>query len=289
MRPRRSVLTSMRPLARLSVVPLLLLLPVPRAAAEQDLSPGLAARFSQGVAALKSGDLDAAESAFRTVLRQGGRRAFVHHNLGVVLQRRGRHADAVAEFRAAAALDPSFGPARLLAGASLLALNRAREALPDLEHAIRLMPGEPLAHAQLADAYERTGDVAGMVDEYRRLVELAPGDDEYLYRLGRAYLRLAQFSYDRIRAIEPRSARLSQALGGEYVRQGRLDLAAHAFQEAARLDSALPDIHLALARIHLDQGRWDDAAREIERELAIAPESAEAQQLRTTIERARRK
>ena len=72
----------------------------------------------------RRGNLDAAEAAFRDVLKAGGERAFVHHNLGIILQQRGRNADALAEFRAASRLDPSFGPARLLAGTSLLTLGR---------------------------------------------------------------------------------------------------------------------------------------------------------------------
>ena len=254
----------------------------------QDLSPELADRFSRGVAALKAGELDAAETAFREVLRQGGRRAFVHHNLAIVLQRRGQHADALREFRSAIGLDAAFGPARLLAGVSLLALERHDEAVAELEEAVRLMPGEAVAHVQLAEAYERIGDIGGLVDQYRRLVELQPANGEYRYRLGQAYLRLAQHSFERIREIQPHSARLQQALAGEYLRQGRVELAIQAFQDAARLGPKLPEIHAALARIHLDQGRLDDAAREVELELAVAPESLEARELEAAIEARRR-
>jgi protein O-GlcNAc transferase len=255
----------------------------------QELPPALAERFSQGVAALKANDLDNAEGAFRDVLRAGGGRSFVHHNLGLVLRERGRHADALAEFRMAAQLDPSFGPARLLAGSSLLALGRPKEAIAELESASKLMPREIAAHLQLAEAYERTQNVTGVVDTYRRIVELAPNEPEYAYRLGWAYLEQSKWAHERMRAIDPKSARLSQALGREYLQQGRPDLAARAFEEAARLDPSLPEIHAVLARIHLEQGRLDDAARAIERELAIAPESREARELKARIDAARPK
>ena len=45
------------------------------------------------------------------------------------------------------------------------------------------------------------------------------------YRLGKAYLRLSQWAHARIQAIDPQAARLSQALGREYLEQGRPDLA----------------------------------------------------------------
>jgi predicted Zn-dependent protease len=257
--------------------------------AQQELAPSLAGVFSEGVAALKAGRLDAAERAFRDVLKNGGERAFVHHNLGVVLQQRGRHQDALVEFRAATRLDASFGPAPLLAGVSLLAIGRPREAVTELERAVQLMPDEPTAHLQLADAYERTENIDGVVEEYRRLVKLAPANDEYAYRLGKAYLKLAQWSYERIRAINPHSARLAQALGQQYLEQNRPDLASRAFDEAARIAPGLAGIHLALARIHLDGGRLDDAAAEVARERTIEPDSAAARAMQADIDAARKK
>ena len=111
------------------------LLSMPIGASAQDLSPALAKRFSEGVAALSAGELDSAEAAFRAVIRDGGDRAFVRHNLGIVLQQRGRHADALVEFRAASRLDPAFGPSRLLAGTSLLALGQPKAAVAELGRA----------------------------------------------------------------------------------------------------------------------------------------------------------
>ena len=253
----------------------------------QDLPPALATRFSEGVAALSAGQLDAAEAAFRAVIRDGGDRAFVRHNLGIVLQQRGRHADALVEFRAASRLDPSFGPSRLLAGTSLLALGQARAAVAELGVASRLMPREPAVHLQRADACERIKDDLCLTDEYRTLVELSPANPEYAYRLGKAYLRLSQSAHARIQAIDPRAARLSQALGREYLEQGRADLAERAFKDAIARDATLVDVHLALARICLADGRLDEAGRASARALVLAPDSKDARALQAAIEAAR--
>lgn len=261
------------------------------AALAQDLPAPLAARFRDGVEAIARKDLDQAERAFRDVLAAGGTRAFVHHNLGIVLQLRGRQADALDAFRQAIRLDATFGPARLLAGSALLALNRPEEAAVELRRALVLMPDEPAVHLQLADACERLGDVRCVADRYRRLTTLAPGHDEYAYRLGKAYLRLAQWSFARMAEVDPRTARRPQALGEQYLAQGQPDLALQALTEAAALDPRLPGIHLALARLHADARRWDDALRAVDRELALAPESVEARQLRDRLasERARQR
>lgn len=255
--------------------------------AAQPLPAALAARFDSGTAALERGQLDAAEDAFRAVLREGGDRSFVHHNLGIVLQRRGRHEDAVVEFHRATLQDPTYGAAHLLAGASLLALGRPQQALVDLDRAVTLMPRDLAPRLQLADACERVGDVRRLTAEYRAIVELAPDEPEYAYRLGRAYLRLSQWSFERIKAIDPRSARLPQALAGEYVRQGRPDLALAAFQDAAARNPNLPEVHIALARLLADGQRWREASEAIARALALAPENAEALALQATIARSK--
>jgi Tfp pilus assembly protein PilF len=120
-------------------------------------------------------------------------------------------------------------------------------------------------------------------------VAASPSNDEFVYRLGKAYLKQAQWSFERMKSVDPHTARLPQALARQYLDQGRPDLAAAAFERAATLAPTLPELHLALARIHLDEGRFDDAAREIERELAIAPDSAEARAVGAQIDAARKK
>ena len=256
-------------------------------ASPRTLPPRLADRFSEGVTALKSGQLDEAEAAFRAVAAEAPDRAFVHHNLGIVLQQRGRPVEALVEFRTASRLDPAFGPARLLAGTCLLTLDRPKEAALELERAAKVLPDEPAVHLQLAEAYERSGNIPGVVDEYRRLAARTPSNAEYAYRLGRAYLRLAQWSYERMRVIAPKTPRLPQALAEQYLDQGQADQALVALTEAARLHPPLPEIHLAMAKIHFDAGRLDEAAAEVGRELAIAPESAAARELKAAIDAAK--
>ena len=70
-----------------------------------------------------------------------------------------------------------------------------------------------------------------------------------------------------------------QAQGHGLRLQGRPDQALAAFAKAAEADPSLPEIHLAMAQIHMEQGRPGDARREAERELALVPESAGAKAL----------
>jgi tetratricopeptide (TPR) repeat protein len=249
------------------------------ASTAQDLPEALQAPFQEGVQALRAGQLDEAEKAFRSVLARGGRAAYVHNNLGIVLQERGEHEKAAAQFREAIRLDPRYPAPRILLGSSLLGLGRPGEARATLERAVKLAPREPLARLQLAKVLERLGDWTGAVEQYRALKEMKPDDPEYAYALGSAYLRLSQWSLKQLATVDGGEARLHQALGHSYRVQGRPDFALRAFARAARADPTLPEVHLAMAQVHLEQKRWAEARREAERELAIVPESAGARAL----------
>jgi predicted Zn-dependent protease len=190
----------------------------------------------------------------------------------------------VAECREAIRLDAAYGAPHLVLGVSLLALDRVAEATAELERAVKLLPKERLAREQLARSYELGGNPAGAVEEYRALRDAAPDDPESAYRLGRAYVRLTDWALQRLRAVDPGSARIHQALGHNYRVQGRMDLAIRSFERAAQADPKLPEIHLILAQIHLEGKNWAEARREIERELAIVPESAGAHALMRLLE-----
>ena len=245
----------------------------------QGLPDDLATSFEEGVQALRDGNLDEAESAFRRVIDGGGAFAPAHNNLGIVYQMRGQHERAVVQFREAARIDPDYPAPQILLGASLLALGRVEEATPPLETAVKLAPGEALAHQQLARAYEQNGEWAGAVDQYRTLRRLAPDEPEHLYGLGQAYLRLSETCLRRLHELHPDSARSHQARAHSYRLQGRTELALEAFSQAARADPTLAEVHLAMAQIYVEQKRWADARRELGLERDLVPESAGAQAL----------
>ena len=272
-----------------AVVLLLLLVPAVPAgsAAAQQPPPPQGTSLAAGVEALKAGDLDTAETVFSDALRKGVKSALVFHNLGVIAQQRGNHVLAIGRFRQAIALQPAYAPSRLLLGVSLLALGKSPEAIAELQRAARSMPQEPQAHLQLAKAYEASDNWMAAVEELQRLVNLEPQNPEYSYLLGRAWTKVSAWSYQRLAHLNPDSARLHQALGQEYAMQGKYDLAIAAYQQAARSDPKLPEIHLALALLLLEVKRYDEAREEIDLELKLVPESKSALETRAKIDAAK--
>jgi tetratricopeptide (TPR) repeat protein len=224
--------------------------------AQENLPPSLETKIAAGVQALKSGDLDSAEQVFSDVLRQGIKHPLIYHNLGVIAQLRGKHSEAVTRFHQALALQPDYGPSRLLLGSSLLALRK------------------------------NTDNWMAAVQEFQKLVQLAPQEPEYSYQLGTALAKLSGWSYSQITRINPNSARLHQALGQEYVIQEKYDLAIDAYQQAARSDPKLPEIHLAMALLWLELKKFDEALREVQLELKLVPDSKAAVETKARIEAA---
>ena len=284
-KPPRSARLALR-IPQLGIILLLIFWTATGTPAQENLPAAFDTKIAAGVQALKSGDLDSAEEAFSAGLRQGIKHPLIYHNLGVIAQLRGKHAQAVTRFRQALALQPDYGPSRLLLGSSLLALRKNAEAVHELHRAVALMPEEPQVHVQLAKAYEASDSWMGAVQEFQKLVELAPQEPEYSYQLGTAWAKLSGWSYGQITRINPQSARLHQALGQEYVIQEKYDLAITAYQQAARSDPKLPEIHLAMALIWLELKKFDEALAEVKHELDLVPESKAAADAKAKIKAA---
>ena len=260
---------------------------VSRVFAQTAFPPQFEEKIASGIQALKSGDLDSAESIFSDALRQGIKHPIVYHNLGVIAALRGNPAEAVTRFRQALALQPDNGSSRLLLGSSLLALHRSAEAVVELKRAAAALPQEPHVHLELGRAYEDLGNWIAAVQEFQTLVHLAPQDPEYSYQLCNAWTKLSDWSFRRIMALNPQSARLSQGLGLEYSAQGKYDQALAAYAQAAQSDPKMPEIHLAMSLILLDMHKLDEALSEIETELKLVPNSKTAAAAKEKIERAK--
>jgi tetratricopeptide (TPR) repeat protein len=238
--------------------------------------------FSRGVQALRRGELAEAEEAFKEALAKNAT-ASAHHNLGIVYQTQGKHEPAVEQFSKALGLDPGFSQALPLRGASLLVLRRIPEAIHELERSVELFPEQPLLRVQLARAYARSGDQMGVVRQYQELTRSHPEDPEYRYRLGQAYLKVSEWSYRRIKELNPESPRLFQALAHTFLASRQLDQAAQALRLAIAFDPLLPELHLTLANVFFQQGRLSEALEAVRAELKIVPENRGALELEKMI------
>jgi Flp pilus assembly protein TadD len=149
------------------------------------------------------------------------------------------------------------------------------------------LPDEPQVHLELGTAYEALGNWIAAVQEFQKLVKLAPQEPEFSYDLGNAWTKLSDWSFREIIKLDPNSARVQLGLGLELAAQGRPDEAMAAYQQAVRSDPAIPEVHLAMALTYLEMRKFDEAASEIAQELELVPESKAAAEVKAKIQAAR--
>lgn len=142
-------------------------------------APGLATDWDDAIAALHSGDLDAARSGFEAVIEQHPEHASAYIMLGRTLSIQGETAGAIRALNHALSLDPDNANTTLVLASTLVKANRADDAidcLASLDPA-GLDPQSTRYRALLAAQIARDAtDPARVVDIVREAVAAAPGD-----------------------------------------------------------------------------------------------------------------
>jgi tetratricopeptide (TPR) repeat protein len=113
--------------------------------------------FTIGVEAEDDGNLTAACDAYQNALLAGGPDEETSFNLGNVLFRLGRQAEAVQRYLQAVEIQPAYVEAWNNLGIALGALGRLEESLGALGRAVALEPHYGDAHYNLADTLEQAG------------------------------------------------------------------------------------------------------------------------------------
>jgi Flp pilus assembly protein TadD len=184
-----------------------------------------------------------------------GFESMVHNDLGLVLSRSGRDADATGEFALAARLSPRFAEAHLNLADSLAARGRLSEAEPHFTAAIALKP----------ELVEPQVGLGGLLLQQRRPAEAIP-------------------HYEAALRIDPSLPQGHNGLGAAYAMQGRDADAVREYDEALRLDPSLVTAQFNVAVLLLREGRTDEARRRLDTALQIDPNYAPARDLRARLQ-----
>jgi len=156
------------------------------------------------------GQLDEAEKALRQALEIGAD-AIGFHNLGLVLERRERFAEAESAYRKAIEIGPGLASTRNNLGSLLARSGRFDEATTHLRESSRLDPSSPDAYTNLAAVMLQRGEFAPAARYARLAIVARPRHADAHVNLAVALARLGDFDearrhLDEALSIDPRHA-----------------------------------------------------------------------------------
>ncbi|HEY3900018.1 MAG TPA: tetratricopeptide repeat protein [Chthoniobacter sp.] len=186
------------------------------------------------------------ETLFRHAVAVTETNSTAHVNLGIALDRKGAHDDAIAELETALKIDPASEAAHLNLGVILGAVGRIDEALDHLQRAVELNPRQAEAHFCLGKALASRNRVAEAMAEYEEALRVNPDYVDahvvlgtVLYSLRRYDKALTHFQY--YLRLNPTSAMAQDDVGSVLTSLGRLSEAVPYYRAALRLDPGNSD------------------------------------------------
>lgn len=202
------------------------------------------------------------------------------YNLGTALLKTGRVPEAVREFEEAVRLKAEYPAALFNLGVARMQAGDFEEAAKALREGLALAPDDPTAHAQLARVLAQTGDAAGAEEHLRRAAELQPGAAGPLFDLAQFLMALdrpadSAQAYAQALEVEPESA-LRVNYANVLVAMGRIDDAVAQYRRVLQATPDDADTHFNLATVLLRAGRRDEAIAEFEEVVRIAPGDEQA-------------
>lgn len=241
-------------------------------------------RFEQGQRALQSGDLDAAETAFRKVLAADPRSAAAYANLGVVAMRRKDWDRALTLLQKAAKLAPNMSGIRLNIGLVRFRRGDYVEAIPVLSSVVRDQPDSEQARylLGLCDLFtERHADALAMLEP---LWPQRANDFMYLYVLsiaadGAAKKELSEKVLTQLVSVGGDSPEFHLMLGKAYLNRQETQKAVAELERAVASNPNLPFVHFNLGIAYARAGYNSRAEQEFRRDILIEPDLPEPYQL----------
>ena len=266
------------------------------------------------------GDFGKAEEQLRRAVRLKPENYDARYTLGVVLARTGRIDEATNELVAAKKLNPdapgahyelshiyarmkdlrrakeeadAFQQARDRTGGALtfdllcvkgddfLRKGNAQDAANTFREAIKINPGDPGIHYNLALALAKLGDQAGQKQELEKAVELGPNVAEAHNRLGTIYLaegkiRAAQKEFESAIALNPTLVEAMNNLGTLYGQLGNNRAAIELFREAVWTQPRFATCHANLGLALAAEGKFEEAERELIEAIRLDPQNRPA-------------
>lgn len=249
----------------------------PMRAISQTLSPPARQHFAAGRQAQDANHLDKAASEYAETIRLAPTFAGAYTNLGLVDYVQGNFRLSSEALAKAVQLDRNLIGANLYLGIDLLKLNRPTQALPYLQHAALLDPGNKDAQSWLGTAYWQTGQTRTALEQFRQINRRFPNDPDLMFVLGEAYRKTADRELETLIHTASGTPFVHKIYGDIYLDQQAFAKAAGHYQAALQQSSTTPNIHFDLGEVELLSGHPEKAAEEYRKQLQLTPTNAAAE------------
>lgn len=257
----------------------------------QTVAPTPAHYLKLSEAGQKLGRGDEARQVLRDGLVRHPDSAELHHGLGNLHRAEGNAAEALAAYRRALELDPSFVEADFALALTLLESGGTEEAVQALQHALTMQPTFPKALLLLARLEMEAGRTEDAGRHLLPLLKANPGSPEirrivarWRLQTGRALEKAdpaaAERHYRDGLKLQPDDPELNASLGVFLLVADRASEAVPALEAYHRLQPASPQAALFLGQAYARSGRLAEARRVLTAGLQQAEQAGQSPTVR---------
>lgn len=230
--------------------------------------------FIAGDTALRNGDLDRAERAFRKVVAIDPQSAGAYANLGVIYMRRKQWDQALHMLRHAERLAPDIAGIRLNIGLAYYRQNDFRSAIAPFESVLRDQPDSAQARYLLGLCYFFDDHWAQAADTLEPLWGQQSFNFSYLYVLCIAAHKAQRKELDeralsRLVEVGGDTPEFHLIMGRTHLNREEDDQALLELERAERQNPKLPFLHYYLGLYYLHQHDYEHSVEEFKKDIEI--------------------
>lgn len=229
----------------------------------------LAFKSQQAKQLMAEGNFNQAISLYRELNEALPNNPGLKLDLGMALHMAGKKREAIPELQQAVKLDPQMAPAWLFLGTTRLQLGDTAAAIKPLRTVLELQPEQHQARQMLASALLSLDRAEEAAAEYRTLAAADPESAPASFGLGRCYESLSAAAFEKLQKTSPESAYLLSLLGEARLRAQQFSSAFFLYRLALERMPTLHGLHSALAEIYRQTGHPQWAETEDQREAKL--------------------
>ena len=194
----------------------------------------------RGLLAYQQGHNSLAVNFIEKAIVQDSSKAHYHFNFGLVMLKEERWDDAIAAYRKACRLNPTYVEAMANLGNLYRRQHQWEDAITIFQQALTVKPQSPDLHNNLGVVYKEKGEPNQALDQYHQALTLAPQHAQALNNMGvvlqdQGKLAEAAEAFHRALTLKPSYANAHYHLGLVRLWQGQEDAALSCFQRSADL------------------------------------------------------